>query len=202
MPRILIIEDETRTRENLALILRMEGYEAVTAAHGREGLELARQENPDLILCDVTMPALDGFQVLAALRADAATASIPFIFLTAKSDRADHRAGMTLGADDYLSKPASAEEVLAAVESRLIRLTQLQSAPANFSSPAPLEAMGLSPREAEVLLWVAQGKSNSEVGAILGNAEKTVKIHVGHIFEKLGVDNRYAATLRALEVLR
>ncbi|MEZ0277009.1 MAG: response regulator transcription factor, partial [Roseimicrobium sp.] len=72
----------------------------------------------------------------------------------------------------------------------------------NYSSAAPLEAMGLSPREAEVLLWVAQGKSNAEVGTILGNAEKTVKIHLGHIFEKLGVDNRYAATLRALEVLR
>ncbi|MEZ0388870.1 MAG: response regulator transcription factor [Verrucomicrobium sp.] len=202
MPCILIIEDETRTRDNLAVILGMEGYQTLTAAQGAEGLKLARTKVPDLILCDVTMPELDGFQVLTALRADAVTSAIPFIFLTAKSDRADHRTGMTLGADDYLSKPATAEEVLDAVESRLIRQTQFQSAPADYSSTLPLEGLGLSPREAEVLLWVAQGKSNNEVGTILGNAEKTVKIHLGRIFEKLGVDNRYAATLRALEVLR
>ena len=202
MPCILIIEDEIRTRDNLAVILGMEGYQTLTAAQGAEGLKLARTKVPDLILCDVTMPELDGFQVLTALRADADTSAIPFIFLTAKSDRADHRTGMTLGADDYLSKPATAEEVLDAVESRLIRQTQFQSVPADYSSTLPLEGLGLSPREAEVLLWVAQGKSNNEVGTILGNAEKTVKIHLGRIFEKLGVDNRYAATLRALEVLR
>src|SRR5262245_27159288 len=167
MKKILIIEDERHTRENLRTILEMEGYTPVAASDGQAGLAMALKETPDLILCDVTMPKLDGHGVLTALRQDARTAIVPFIFLTAKGERPEVRAGMNLGADDYLTKPASAEEVLAAVESRLIRHRTLQMAggPPDFRSAVPLEALGLTPREAEVLLWVAQGKSNDEVGA-------------------------------------
>ena len=208
MKKILIIEDERQARENLATILRMEGFDPLTASEGHEGVEMATRQRPDLILCDVMMPGMDGYAVLAALRANAETISIPFIFLTAKGDRKDLRAGMDLGADDYLTKPATAAELLSSIETRLLRHQEKEQAAQqkvefkpNFDSTAPLEALGLTPREAEVLLWVAQGKSNAEIGTILGMSEKTVKIHVGHIFEKLGLDNRNAATVRAIEVL-
>lgn len=201
---ILIIEDEARTRANLAVILEMEHYRVLTAEDGLPGLALARTERPDLILCDVTMPGLDGHGVLSALRENPATAAIPFIFLTARGERRDLRAGMDLGADDYLVKPTAATELLACLEARFKRASQQPPAGSfkpDFSSPAPLKSLGLTDREAEVLLWVAQGKSNSEIGLLLGAAENTIKRHLQHIFEKLGLDNRHAASVRALEAL-
>lgn len=202
MKTLLVIEDDRRTRENLCDILELEGYRVRHAADGQTGLACIKEELPDLVLCDVTMPKLDGYGVLAALRAEPRTASLPFVFLTAKGDRPDVRAGMNLGADDYLTKPASAAEILAAVESRLIRHQTMRSKTApDFGTSVPLEALGLTPREAEVLLWVAQGKTNADVGVILGMSEKTVKIHLGHIFAKLAVETRTAAALLAIEVL-
>ncbi|HXG49323.1 MAG TPA: response regulator transcription factor [Methylomirabilota bacterium] len=202
--KILVIEDEPEMRRNLATILRLEKFQPVTAENGRAGIETAQRERPDLILCDVMMPELDGHGVLAALRADAATAAIPFIFLTAKGEKPDIRAGMNLGADDYLTKPVVKAELLAAIRTRLERAAQ-QAQPAfkpNFASARPLEtALGLTPRVAEVLLWLAQGKTNAEIGAILGSQESTVKKQVLDIFAKLGVETRTAASLRALEVL-
>jgi DNA-binding NarL/FixJ family response regulator len=209
MKTILVIEDDDQTRENLQTILEMEGFRAVTAPNGRAGLAAVQTHSPDLILCDVMMPELDGHEVLRSLRTNSSTASIPFIFLTARGERKDQRTGMELGADDYLTKPATVDEVLAAVRSRLERHDEKEQAlrekvafQPDFSNAAPLEtSLSLTPREAEVLLWVAQGKSNAEIGVILGMAEKTVKVHLGHIFEKLGTDNRNAAGVQALEVL-
>lgn len=203
MKKILIIEDDRSTRDNLATILRMEGFQPLTAPDGRHGLDLAAREQPDLILCDVMMPELDGHGVLRRLREQAATANTPFIFLTARGDRNDIRTGMNLGADDYLTKPATASELLAAVNARLKREALRPPGEFNpdFSSHAPLLALGLTDREAEVLLWVAQGKSNAEIATVLGAAENTVKKHLQHIFEKLGIESRNAATVRALETL-
>ena len=211
MNKILIIEDQPQMRRNLAFILQMEKFDVVTAENGREGLELARQHKPDLILCDVMMPELDGHAVLQSLRAEPATATLPFIFLTAKGDKLDVRQGMNLGADDYLTKPVGREDLLAAVRTRLARQdahqAEVRSAKGNggfnpdFSSPKPLQSLGLTEREAEVLLWVAQGKGNADVGVLLNMAEKTVKKHMSNIFEKLGLESRNAATVRALEVL-
>jgi DNA-binding NarL/FixJ family response regulator len=203
MSTILVVEDEPRTRANLVTILEMEGYRVLSAADGRAGLERARLERPDVILCDVMMPGLDGYAVLQALRDDPATAAIPFIFLTAKGERVDVRAGMDRGADDYLTKPASATDLLSAVAARLRR--ERQRPPADFrpdfSSAVPLQKLGLTPREAEVLLWVAQGKSNLDIATILGTTENTVKKHLQNLFEKLGVDSRNAATVLALGAL-
>ena len=208
MPKILVIEDDELTRENLSLLLEMENFTVVSAPDGRAGLEMAGRESPDLILCDVSMPHLDGLGMLSALRGDPKNAHIPFIFLTAHGERNEQRAGMNLGADDYLCKPVDAEDLLAAIETRLRRQTQTQDATlrdsevsADFTSAMPLETLGITPREAEVLLWVAQGKSNSDVASILDLSEKTVKIHLRHIFEKLGVETRTAAARSALEAL-
>jgi DNA-binding NarL/FixJ family response regulator len=204
MKRILVIEDEPEMRRNLATILRLEQFHPIPAENGRVGIELAAKENPDLILCDVMMPEVDGYGVLQALRENPRTVAIPFIFLTAKGEKPDIRAGMNLGADDYLTKPVPKLELLDAIRSRLQRADQ-QSKPVfkpNFDSWKPLEtAFDLTPRAAEVLLWLAQGKTNVEIATILGNTESTVKKHVAEIFEKLGVETRGGATLRALEIL-
>ena len=203
MKTILLIEDEALTRENIALILRMEGYRTLTAANGQDGISAALQERPDLILCDITMPDADGYAVLQSVRGAGTMRGTPFIFLTANGDRGDLRRGMTLGADDYLTKPASASEILAAIQARLERETLRAGSKfePDFSSASPLLALGLTPREAEVLLWLAQGKSNAEISLIIDAMENTVKKHVQHIFEKLGVDSRHAATVMALERL-
>jgi len=211
MTKILVIEDQPQMRKNLATILEMENFQVTIAADGPTGIALARTSQPDIVVCDVMMPGLDGYSVLEKLRADPATATLPFIFLTAKGDKTDLRTGMNLGADDYLTKPVSREDLLAAIQVRLGRRrtheAELASAKSggsfnpNFESPKPLESLSLTPRESEVLLWVAQGKSNGDVAIILGIAEKTVKKHMSSIFGKLGVEGRNAATVRALEVL-
>lgn len=211
MSKILIIEDQPQMRRNLAFILTMEQFIVLEAENGQHGIQIARDQPPDLIICDVMMPEQDGYAVLQAVRANKTTATVPFIFLTAKGDKPDVRQGMNLGADDYLVKPVSRADLLAAVQSRLARRRALReeldaakssgSFVPNFSSSQPLQSLGLTEREAEVLLWVAQGKSNADVGILLGMAEKTVKKHLSNIFEKLGVESRNAATVRALEVL-
>lgn len=203
MTKILIIEDEPRTRANLATILEMEGYAVVTAENGRLGVERAREELPALIVCDVMMPELDGYGVLQVLRQQKPTAAIPFIFLTAKGEKNEIRAGMNFGADDYLTKPASATDLLSAVAARLKReaMRPVGDFKPDFSSAAPLQQLGLTPREAEVLLWVAQGKSNLDIAAVLDTSEHTIKKHLQNLFEKLGLDSRHAATVVALEAL-
>jgi len=119
MTKILVIEDETLLRENTIELLELEGFQAISAENGVVGVQLAQKCKPDLIICDVMMPELDGFGVLHQLRLNSATASIPFIFLTAKTERGDIREGMDLGADDYLAKPYDANELLKAIATRL-----------------------------------------------------------------------------------
>jgi DNA-binding NarL/FixJ family response regulator len=204
MKKILVIEDEPEMRRNLITILRLEKFHPLAAENGRVGVELATKETPDLILCDVMMPELDGHGVLQALRDNPDTASIPFIFLTAKGEKIDVRSGMNLGADDYLTKPVAKADLLNAIRTRLQRAAQ-QARPEfnpDFSSAKPLEkALDLTPRVAETLLWIAQGKTNGDIAAILGISEATVKKHVLEIFQALSVETRTAASLRALEVL-
>lgn len=119
MNKILLIEDNKDMRENIAEILELANYTVYSAKNGKEGVELAQKEKPDLIICDIMMPILDGYGVLHLLSKNTVTASIPFIFLTAKAERTDLRRGMEMGADDYLTKPFDDIELLNAIESRL-----------------------------------------------------------------------------------
>src|SRR3989442_4529710 len=203
MKKILVIEDEPEMRRNITTLLRYRDYEPIAAENGRQGIETARREKPDLILCDVMMPELDGYAVLHALQADPSLARIPFIFLTAKGEKDDLRSGMNLGADDYLTKPVANADLVQAIETRLRRHQQQANREfkPNFSSTKPLLKLGLTPRATETLLWLSQGKTNSDIATILGITESTVKKHVQEMFDKLGVETRGAATVRALEVL-
>ncbi len=126
MKKILVIEDEDSVRENILELLDAEGFEAISAENGRLGVDLAKAMVPDLILCDVMMPELDGFGVLAALRQEPVMESTPFIFLTAKAAKTDFRQGMELGADDYLTKPFTRAELLGAIAMRLKKQAAVQ----------------------------------------------------------------------------
>src|ERR1700749_2614706 len=117
--KVLILEDNNDIRENIVEILELANYSVFAAYNGKTGVDLAIKHTPDIILCDIMMPELDGYGVLYMLNKNPATAAIPFIFLTAKAERLDLRKGMEMGADDYLTKPFDDIELLNAVESRL-----------------------------------------------------------------------------------
>lgn len=119
MAKILVIEDEASIRENILELLEAENFEALGAANGKVGIKMAIAQIPDLILCDMMMPEIDGQGVLKALQAEPVTATIPFIFLTAKADKTDIRLGMEQGADDYITKPCTPQELLKAIAIRL-----------------------------------------------------------------------------------
>ncbi|AFZ19118.1 hybrid sensor histidine kinase/response regulator [Allocoleopsis franciscana] len=119
MTKILVIEDEDDIRESLEDILTAENFEVITAENGRIGMQLAQENVPDLIICDIMMPDLDGYGVVEQLRQSPSTATVPFIFLTAKATPVDRRQGMELGADDFLTKPFTIQELLRAISARL-----------------------------------------------------------------------------------
>src|SRR5262245_48864322 len=183
MRKILVIEDEPEMRRNITALLRYHDYQAIAAENGRDGVEAARREKPDLILCDVMMPELDGHGVLQTMQADAALARIPFIFLTAKGEKDDLRSGMNLGADDYLTKPVANADLMRAIEARLRRSEQQANREfkPDFSSAKPWLMLSLTPRAAETLLWLSQGKTNADIALILGITQSTVKKHMQEI---------------------
>jgi CRP/FNR family transcriptional regulator, cyclic AMP receptor protein len=126
MYKILLIEDNEDIRNNTSEILELSGYRVILAENGKEGLEKAIKERPDLIICDIMMPVLDGFGVLHSMHKIEAIKNTPFIFLTAKTERNDFRKGMDLGADDYLTKPFTGTELLNAVDSRLKKMESIK----------------------------------------------------------------------------
>ena len=125
--RIVLVEDNKAVRENITEILELSGYEVVGADNGRSGVETVTKELPDLVICDIMMPELDGYAVLNLLSKNPKTSAIPFIFLTAKAERADFRKGMDMGADDYITKPFDDTELLSAIEARLKKKEQLKT---------------------------------------------------------------------------
>jgi len=121
--KILVIEDEEFILEAILEILSAEDFQAIAAENGAIGVQVAREHIPDMIICDILMPKMDGREVLTQLRADPVTANIPFIFITAQADKDSVRKGMELGADEYVTKPFTHEELLHAVSRRLSRLS-------------------------------------------------------------------------------
>lgn len=140
MKTILLIEDDTALRENTAELLELSNYKVHTAPNGKIGIEKAKNELPDIIVCDIMMPEIDGYGVLEAVASDASTNHIPFIFLSAKTEHKEIRKGMDLGADDYLTKPFEEEELLSAIESRLAKasiLSKIKDQSKEFDADKP-----------------------------------------------------------------
>lgn len=150
MKKVLIIEDSDDIREGIVEILDLAGYETYSAKNGKLGVDLAQKNLPDIILCDIMMPELDGYGVLYLLQKGPQTAGIPFIFMTAKAERADMRKGMEMGADDYLTKPFDDVELFNAIESRLRKKNQ----PQGFKRVA-------GDKDALFAALIAKGKSRS-----------------------------------------
>lgn len=126
--KILVIEDQEDVRENIVELLELSSYQVISASNGKEGVRRALDEAPNLVLCDIMMPEMDGYEVLYLLSKNQKTTSIPFIFLTAKSEKSDFRKGMNMGADDYITKPFDEMELLGAIERRLTKYEELSKA--------------------------------------------------------------------------
>ena len=137
MKRILLIEDDVILRENTAELLELSGYDVQTAANGKIGVDKAKEILPDIIICDIMMPELDGYGVLEAISKDNETKYIPFIFLSAKTERQDVRKGMDLGADDYITKPFEEDELTSAIESRIAKAAILKDERDNSNTTKP-----------------------------------------------------------------
>jgi DNA-binding response OmpR family regulator len=158
--KILIIEDDASILENLSLSLKFAGFQVLTASNGKSGIKCAYQAQPDLILCDVIMPDLDGYGVIRSLSTDVRTANIPFIFLTAKCTCEDMRRGMKLGADDYITKPFLVRDLLSTIETRLAKHDRLRE-----SGQAEIE------RLCESLAHTLPYQLNAPLTGILGAAD-------------------------------
>ena len=199
--KVLVIEDEKKIASFLRRGLEAQGFVVEHAANGDDGYALATTRPYDALVLDIMLPGRDGLSILRNLRER--KISVPVILLTARSELNERLEGLNLGADDYLTKPVSKADLLGAIRARLRRAEQqgTREFKPDFTSPEPLCRLGLTPRVAEVLLWVAQGKTNADIATILGISESTVKKHLLEIFAVLGVETRSAATLRALEVL-
>ena len=191
MHSILIIEDEPDILSNMELILKMEGFAVHSASNGRSGIAAIHEKCPDLVLCDILMPDMNGLAVLKLLREGSDYPEMPFIFVTALGARADMRLGMSAGADDYLTKPFSAEELVSAVTGRLRRLETLRlfKDGAAYQVEQAILRERISAREKEVLLLVGKGVSSKEIAIRLGISLRTVEVHRSNLLRKLDAEN-------------
>lgn len=160
MTKILVIEDERATRANIVSFLESEGFEMLVAENGRLGIQLAQRHLPDLIICDILMPELDGYDVLTTLQQESQTASIPFIFLTVTATEAGFQQSLDLGADDYLSKPITSEQLRRAIALQLKKQAESDaeiSAPADASSSLSSPELRLSKAKDRLFNQLSQG---------------------------------------------
>jgi len=199
--RLLVVDDDP----NLVLLvkdyLEFRGYEVVAASNGLEALEVMRRLTPDLIICDVMMPEMDGYTFVQTLRSDRATDWIPVIFLSARGQTADRVRGLNTGADAYLVKPFEPEELVAQVEATLKhteRLLQMQGAPVQPAIQLDRE-VELTPTETKVLQYVARGMSNREIAEVMGVSQRTIESHVSNMLSKTGLHNRTELARWAIE---
>jgi DNA-binding NarL/FixJ family response regulator len=187
--RLLCIEDDDETRALLAEALAEHGFLVETASTGQEGYAAILRITPDLVLCDVGMPDMSGFEVLEKLAGlNPLYDAIPFVFLTALTDRENVLKGRRLGADDYVTKPIDFEVLVEIVRARLGRSSRSQHRP---------PSVRLSDREIEVLTWSARGKSSGDIAILIGVSERTVNFHIENAMRKLGVATRIQAAVQA-----
>ncbi len=209
---VLIVDD---TPDNLALLsdaLDMAGYMVLVALDGASALERMQRRRPDVVLLDAMMPGLDGFETCRRIKAQAELADIPVLFMTALCDSEHVVEGFAAGGIDYVTKPIRPDEVLARVAAHLRTARSLQSArsvPALRAAPtqaqtqeALAQRFQLTEREVEVLQWVSCGKTNRDIGDILGLSPRTVNKHLEHVYVKLGVETRTAAAAVAIAAAR
>lgn len=167
MKKILLIEDEADILANMNYILTAKGYKVLTALDGLNGFEIAKNESPDLIISDIMMPGYDGYELKAKIDSNKKTKSIPFIFLTAKTEMQDLRVGMNLGADDYLVKPVKTEELLKSIEARLKRISQFDNGKkktASVSKAVPTNRILVTQNKKQVILKLDEIKYISAEG--------------------------------------
>lgn len=202
---ILIVDDTPANLAFLSDALDEAGYKVLVAVDGLSALDQLQLIVPDLILLDVMMPGIDGFETCRRLKSMRNTRDIPIIFMTALTETADVVRGFGLGAVDYVTKPIRHTEVMARIAARLrcARTIKRFEAEADDDACMPSRVelariFKLTQREAEVLLWVAQGKTNRDIGQILGTSPRTVNKHLEHVYVKLGVETRTAAANKVL----
>jgi DNA-binding NarL/FixJ family response regulator len=201
--RLLLIDDDP----NLILLvkdyLEFRGYEVITAENGREALEVLSKETPDMIICDVMMPEMDGYSLVEHVRKDAKTSWIPVLFLSAKGQSQDRVRGLNTGADVYMVKPFEPEELVAQVESSLkqaSRLIQHQNKGSDSGSKiqVPFD-VELTPTELRVVHFVARGMANREIADELNVSQRTIESHVSNMLGKTGLHNRTELARWAIE---
>jgi DNA-binding NarL/FixJ family response regulator len=211
MKRILIVDDDDLSLKVLTRHLSQQGYQVYTATSGAEGLERFSQDNPDLVVSDVVMPDMDGFEFCRQLRLRRVGELVPFIFLSSRGELDDRVQGYELGADDYLTKPFEPRELTAKIESQIertrrmqmemMRLIQVQKQadPVPYATPATPqpkpdhpkpEVLPLTPAEERVFREVIRGSTNKQVGETLFISPRTVQTHLTNILGKLALENR------------
>lgn len=201
--RLLLIDDDP----NLILLvkdyLEFRGYEVITAENGREALEVLEQEIPDMIICDVMMPEMDGYAFVNQVRQDERTSWIPILFLSAKGQSQDKIKGLNIGADVYMVKPFEPEELVAQVEASLKQaFRQRQQAGSGGDNEAKIQVpfdVHLTQTELKVVQFVARGLANRDIAEELNVSQRTVESHVSNMLGKTGLHNRTELARWAIE---
>jgi len=187
--RILCVEDDHETAALIAEELVERGYEVSVAHDGREGFAAILKSAPDIVLSDIRMTVMSGFELLERLTAVAPRfGNMPFVFLTALTDRDDELKGRQLGADDYVTKPIDFDVLDAIIKARLARVARTEVWPRHVE---------LNDREVETLTWAARGKTSAEIARLLGLSKRTVDFHIENARAKLGVSTRIQAAVKA-----
>lgn len=209
--RILVVDDEKMLRESICTLLDLYGYQAVGAENGLQARQLIDDFKPDLILCDVKMPQMDGYEFIHSLRQGSGSIGTPFIFMSAKVEKDDIRKGMNLGADDYLTKPFVKEDLLKAISTRMDRYNHLKSV---FKQVGEADGLNmkftreevndklkrLTKTEKKVLRLVAEGKTSRQIAEVLFVSFKTIENHRANMADKLGISGKLSLITFAVSI--
>ncbi|OCQ95306.1 DNA-binding response regulator [Oscillatoriales cyanobacterium USR001] len=201
--RLMLVDDDP----NLILLvkdyLEFRGYDVVTAENGREALEKLEEYLPDLMICDVMMPEMDGYTLVKQVRENPNTSWIPVLFLSAKGQSQDRVKGLSTGADVYIVKPFEPEELVAQVESSLKQTTRLirhqNNGKDNRQKAHISQAIDLTPTELKVVQFLAQGLKNAQIADVMNVSQRTIESHVSNMLGKTGLNNRTELARWALE---